>query len=81
MGNVVAYFLRFGPLVAAGLLGINGAFPGLDGIFAQAAGVFGLLGASPDPEFIQTVGEAVAGVTALIGVGRKGWSIIQKQLV
>jgi hypothetical protein len=80
MLNALSLILRFGPLVAAALLGINGAFPGLDGLFAQLAGVLSLFGANPDPEFLQLVGEGTAGVLALIGVVRKGWSLIQKAI-
>ncbi len=80
MNKVKDAFLRFGPLVAAALLGLNGVFPNLDGLFGQLVGVFSLLGATADAEFVQLVGEGAAGAVALLGVVRKGISIVQKKL-
>ncbi len=81
MGKVLSYILRFGPLVAAFALGLAAIIevyvPGYTGILNQILNLLVFVGVKPDASIVAEVGNIVAGVIALIGVGRKLWSLLQ----
>ena len=84
MGNVWQYILRFGPLVAAFALGlaavIENFVPGYTAIVNQILVFLGYVGVTPDQNILVELGSLLAGATALVGVARKLWSLIQKYL-
>lgn len=81
MSKVLALLLRFGPLVAAFALGLAAVLepliPGYTGIVNNILGVLGFFGVTPDTEVVSELSGGVAGVLALIGFGRKLWSLIK----
>ncbi len=81
MGKFMGYLLRYGPLVAAFALGLAAVItpfvPAYAGILNQALGVLAFFGVQPDQAVVGELGNVVAGVLALIGFGRKLWSIIK----
>lgn len=80
LGSALKVVLRFGPLVAALALGLQAVLPASGDTIAQAVvNVLGFLGAKPDAEFVEAFGAATAGVVALVGVGRKAWSLFRER--
>jgi hypothetical protein len=81
MSKWFAYILRFGPLVAAFALGLAALIsiwvPSYTGILNQALSVLSLIGVRPDVALVAELGNAVAGIIALIGVARKVWALIK----
>ncbi len=81
MANVLKVVLRFGPLVAAAALGLAAVLepiiPGYTGIVTQVLSFLGIVGVSADAEVVQALATFVAGITALVGVVRKTWALIQ----
>lgn len=81
MRSFLALVLRFGPLVAAFALGLAAVLepfvPGYTGIVNNLLGVLGFFGVVPDAEVVTELSGGVAGVLALIGFGRKFWSLIK----
>ena len=75
MSKLLAYVLRYGPLVAALALGLNAVitpiFPAYAGILNSVLSALALFGVQPNQELVSLVGGVVAGVLALIGFGRK----------
>lgn len=81
MANVLKVVLRFGPLVAAAALGLGAVLepivPGYTGIVTQVLSFLGVVGIGPDQDVVANIAAFVAGITALVGVVRKTWSLIQ----
>ena len=81
MGKLLSYLLRFGPLVAAFALGLAAIVeiyvPGYTGILNQILSLLGYVGVQPDVRLVAEIGNIVAGVLALIGFGRKLWSLVK----
>jgi len=81
MSQVLSYVLRFGPLVAGFALGLAALIglwvPGYAGILNQILSVLAFVGVQPDQNIVAEVGNAIAGVIALIGVARKVWSLVK----
>lgn len=78
MSKLTSLILRFGPLVAAAILGLSAVLPANVKPIADAiVSVLGLFGAAPNAEFLSNVGLAVSGVVALIGVARKLLALIK----
>lgn len=81
MGKVLAVVLRFGPLVAAFALGLGAVIerfvPGYTGIVTQVLSFLGVVGVQADQELVDAIASFVAGAVALVGVGRKLFSLIK----
>lgn len=78
MGKLLALVLRYGPLVAAFVLGLAAVTPADFKPFADAViAALSLFGVQPNAELLSNVGMAASGVLALIGVARKIISIVK----
>jgi hypothetical protein len=78
MGKLLAVVLRFGPLVAAFVLGLAAVTPAeLKPVAEAIVSILSLFGVQAHAELLSNVGLAVNGILALIGVGRKIYSIVR----
>lgn len=78
MSKFLPFILRYGPLVAAFVLGLSALVPAEFKPIADAlVAVLGMFGAQPNAELLSNVGLAVSGVLALIGVARKIIAILK----
>ena len=76
MSAVLAFVLRFGPVVASFVLGLSVFLPAeFKPVAAGLVTFLGLFGVQPNAEFLSGLGLAINGAIALIGVVRKLWSI------
>lgn len=72
MGRIVAFVLKYGPLVSAFALGLQAVLPASgDAVAAQIVSLLAAFGVAPDQAVVGALGEVLTGGLVLIGVVRK----------
>ena len=81
MASFLSFVGRYGPLVAAFLVGVGGliavAFPAAKPFVDGAVAALGFLGAAPDAAVVSLVGEVVASGLLVYGSIRKLINIVK----
>lgn len=77
MGSILKVISRFGPLIAAFLVGLVGVIPGADSILQGIVTALGFLGIQPDAESAAMFGNLVASALLLYGSVIKFYKLIR----
>lgn len=77
MGAILKLIARFGPLIAAFLVGLAAAIPGGQSIIRGILDALALVGIVPDAQAAEAIGTVVAGALLLYGSIVKGYKLIR----
>ena len=77
MAAILKVISRFGPLIAAFLVGLATVIPGAEPILNSIVGVLAMVGITPDAQTAEQLGTIIAGALLLYGSVVKFYKLIR----